>query len=210
MRKPAHVAHEQYLKRAAEEKEMKPSADDFRHPPLLVSLHSRQRRRDPPGLKTIEFCKGCEDPETEGSFVKGLTAAQGVNDYYVQADLVYAVPNDGRERLLNAHHLKDRIVLFDRGTISLVEKVLMAQEAGGVAVIIVDDGQCDEDFSSCGRAGSIRDEGFAKKDQGELWRKVEIPAILVTEIGGQRFKNLLHLDYMEIPGMGFHFTDSKS
>ena len=76
-------------------------------------------------------------------------------------------------------------------------------------MIIVDNGQCDEEFVRCGRAGSVKEGGFGKYDLGEHWRKVEIPAIMVTSLGGQRLKNLLHLRHMEIPGYGMQYTEDK-
>ena len=40
------------------------------------------------------------------------------------------------------------------------------QYSGAAGVIIVDDGQCNEDFSRCGpRAGSVKDGGFAPMDE---------------------------------------------
>ena len=171
--------HHHYIEKDAihDQPDYKPNDLDFRHPPLLISLHSKMSKAYPEGLKSIEFCKNCEDPFRNGSQIRGLTgeshsvsarlledeltvsqncfhnwlhylphpiclahftslvslvftAAQGPKDYSIQSDLVYAVPNDGRERLLNAHELEGRIVLFDRGEISLVEKVLKAQAEG--------------------------------------------------------------------------------
>jgi hypothetical protein len=41
--------------------------------------------------------------------------------------------------------------------VALVDKVLRAQQAGAVGVIIVDSGECDAGFTSCGyRAGSAK------------------------------------------------------
>ena len=68
-------------------------------PMLKVTLHhgAADKRYAPPdaheSLARIEFCAYCEDPHTEGSLARGLTALQGARDYKI-AELVYALPND--------------------------------------------------------------------------------------------------------------------
>merc|ERR1719240_1741650 len=73
-------------------------------PPVRVALvHYHQTAKvkvdlDPTleatAVAHVEFCRGCPDPHSEGSQVDGLTAAQGLDDYNVMAELAYAVPND--------------------------------------------------------------------------------------------------------------------
>ena len=119
---------------------------------------------------------------------------------------MYAVPNDGSRAPMNKWQLKDKLALFDRGGVPLVEKVLLAQAAGAVGVVLVDDGQCaDEKFTFCGMAGRLNDGGFARNDKAEQWRRVEIPSVLITEMSGQRIKNLMHLEVIDIPNMGSHW-----
>ena len=171
-----------------------------------MSLHSSQRRNQPPGLITVEICKNCLNPKLEGSHIDGLNAKQGLQEFEVQAEIVYAVPNDGSRRPMNAKELVGKIALFNRGKVSLVEKVLYAQDVGAIAAILIDDGQCvDERFSHCGMAGRLSDGGFAKHDDSTKWRKVKIPAMLVTEISGQRILNLMNLEEISIAGMGDHW-----
>ena len=55
----------------------------------------------------------------------------------IQALVVYASPNDACDALGNAAELVGRIALIDRGTCFFVDKVQRAQNAGAVAVIMV-------------------------------------------------------------------------
>mmetsp|Transcript_19947 Transcript_19947/g.41684 ORF Transcript_19947/g.41684 Transcript_19947/m.41684 type:complete len:205 (-) Transcript_19947:23-637(-) len=170
---------------------------------LLMSLHSKQRKGQPKGLLSVEICKECVNPRLEGSHIDGLNAYQGVQEFEVQAEIVYAVPNDGRRRPMNRKQIEGKIALFNRGEVALVEKVLHAQDVGAIAVILIDDGQCiDEVFTHCGHAGKLREGGFAKHDESSKWRQVKIPALFITEVSGQRILNLMDLEEIHIPGMG--------
>ncbi len=178
--------------------------------PLLMSLHTKQSRQRPPGLMTIEMCKNCNDPSVQGSHIDAFNAARGLQEYEIIGELIYAVPNDGIRKPYNADDLMGNIALFDRGSVPLVEKVLLAQAAGAKAVVLVDDGQCtDEMFTHCGMAGRLSDGGFAKNDRYELWNKVEIPAMFVTKTSGQRIKNLMHLELVSIPKLGDHWKNKS-
>jgi glucose-1-phosphate cytidylyltransferase len=58
-------------------------------------------------------------------------------------------------------------------------------------VIVIDDGQCDEQFISCGfRAGSSSEGGIAAHDEISLWKQITIPVILVTHQTGERLKKV--------------------
>ena len=131
-----------------------------------------------------------------------------MQEFEVVSELVYAVPNDGSRPPMNPNQLIGKIALFDRGSVSLVEKVLHAQNAGAVAVILIDDGTCiDEEFTYCGAAGRLADGGFAKKDRFGMWRKVDIPALFITEVSGQRILNNMHLELLDIPKLGEHWKN---
>ena len=123
--------------------------------------------------------------------------------YDLVSELVYAVPNDGSRPPMNPAQLAGSVALFDRGAVSLVEKVIHAQNCGAVAVVLIDDGTCTDDgYSHCGAAGRLADGGFAKKDRYDMWSKVEIPAVFITEGEGQRILNNMHLEEISIPGLG--------
>lgn len=181
--------------------------EDHDYPrPIFVHLHSQQASSTPPGLRAIEFCSGCQDPDQEGSILYGLSALKGVDSYQLVAPLVYFVPNDGSRPALNAPSLAGCVALLKRGNTPLVDKVLLAQEAGAVAALLVDDGTCvDELFTDCGRAGRASDGGFAKKDEDGVWRKVTIPAILITKTSGQRIDNVMMIHAVDVPGMGTQY-----
>lgn len=163
--------------------------------------------------RTIEFCLGCIDPSHGGSLISGIGAAYGPDEYRVLSHLVYGVPNHGALKdggvLLNKDSLKGQVGLFDRGVVPLVDKVLSAQEAGAVGVIIVDNGSCDPTFD-CGTAGSITSGGFSKGDLPEKWRAVKIPAIMVLEAEGARLKNMLNLEHISIPGFGEQWVEKNT
>lgn len=168
----------------------------------IVLIHAKDQ------MTRIEFCTRCADPATEGSFALGLNAIQGVQQYQVSSDLVYAVPNDAKT-VMNEVEARGRVVMCDRGNeIPLVRKVLAVQAAGALGVVIVDDGQCSHELD-CGRAGSVRMGGFAPKDDPQAWRQVVIPAVLVSGDSGSRLRNLMPLDRRNLPDMGFQFLAKK-
>jgi len=174
-----------------------------------MNLHSKQRKGQPEGLFSVEICKGCENPREEGSYMDGLNAYQGVKEFEVKGEIVYAVPNDGRRKPMNRRQLEGKIALFNRGEVALVDKVLRAQDVGAIAVILIDDGQCrDERFTHCGMAGRLTDGGFAKNDDSTKWRQVKIPALFITEVSGQRILNLMDLEEIHIPGIGEQFKNA--
>ena len=117
------------------------------------------------------------------------------------AELVYGVPNDGSEAFVNA--LGGAVVLVDRGGgVSLVDKVLRAQEAGAIAVVIADTGECSPTFE-CGRALGSRAEGkMAHRDGREVWEDVFIPCVLITRQDADRLRAQLTLTEMHVSGMG--------
>ncbi len=56
----------------------------------------------------------------------------------------------------------------------------------------MDDGQCDEEFHSCGhRIGGFGEGGFSAFDSSELWYRVTIPVLLVTKATGEKLQNLM-------------------
>lgn len=180
---------------------------------LVQGTHRRRpvassRDTEASALARIEFCVRCDDPHDQGSLVHGLTAVQGPRDYRVNGTLAYAVPNDARKPLANADETRDTIVLCDRGTVPLVQKVLAIQAVGARAAVLVDDGQCAPDLE-CRRVGAPSLGGFAPKDDPEAWRKVTIPAILVSADTGARLRRLMHLDRKHLPTLGFQFLNRR-
>jgi len=94
------------------------------------------------GYQALEFCHGCPNPHLEGSRMLGLGAVHGPIDYRIHGEMKYAIPNQAHGgKLLNANQLKGRVVLVDRGRIPLLNKVLIAQAAGAIGVVIADDGR---------------------------------------------------------------------
>ncbi|CAN0278440.1 unnamed protein product, partial [Hapterophycus canaliculatus] len=118
-------------------------------------------------------------------------------------DLVYAVPNKGNaDVLLNGDDMTACVVLFQRGEIPIVEKVLKAQAAGATGVVVVDNGGCDDGFVDCGRLGGARDGGFARRDGDHAWSGVKIPAVLVLAVEGERLRGMMRLQKVNVEGLG--------
>lgn len=77
-------------------------------------------------------------------------------------------------------------------------------QTGAAALIIVDDGQCDDEFLNCGhRVGSVRDGGFGAFDSLELWRQVTIPVLLITCSTGEKIRSMMNIKRVDIPGLGW-------
>lgn len=170
---------------------------------LIVNLTSKSSNTDP--LKWISYCVDCPAPEAEGSLLMGLNAKFGVKDFKVTGELVYCVPNHAEStNIFNLHHFQDRIVLVDRGKISMLDKVAKIQESDALGIIIADDGSCDENFTTCrSRTGSAAEGGFAAYDNPDEWKDVDIPVVLVSLPGAERLRSLMGNQRILVKGIGF-------
>jgi len=157
-------------------------------------------------LRMISFCQDCPYPEDEGSIAYGILPKHlHLNEYSVTAEAVYCIPNYADYvKIVNGREFNDRIVLVNRGNgVTIHDKVLKIQSSGAIGVIVIDDGQCDEQFISCGfRAGSSSEGGIAAHDEISLWKQVTIPVILVSHQTGERFKRIMPMKIMEVPRLG--------
>lgn len=86
--------------------------------------------------------------------------------------------------------------------VPVVEKVLKAQATGATAVIVIDNGGCDDGLVDCGRLGGVRDGGFAKRDGAHTWRTVKIPVVLVSAAEGERLRGMMPLQKVVVKGLG--------
>ncbi|CAM9716974.1 unnamed protein product [Phaeothamnion confervicola] len=172
---------------------------------IVVSLHGSSRRggnSKSAALKHVEFCLGCADPRAEGSHVWALAPRFGLHDFSVVGGVALAVPNDAATDLLNAVDLAGRVVLVERGRVSIMDKIVRAQAAGAVAVIVVDNGACDDEFADCGRSGGKEQGGFAYRDDPRAWEAVKVPAVLVTAANGERLQSLMDLQSVNVASLG--------
>ena len=172
---------------------------------LVANLNSRSYEPESP-LKLITYCIDCQFPEHEGTVVDGLLPRFGLKEYFVSAQLVYCIPNLADSKIINEDQLSGRIVVVDRGSVSLYEKVLRIQGSGAVGIIIADDGQCNDMFTFCGqKAGSVRDGGFAAHDYfSESWRLIKIPVLLVTSKTAEAIRRLMPVERILLQNMGYH------
>jgi PA domain len=101
--------------------------------------------------------------------------------FIVKAELIEANPADASQPLVNALLARNRIVLIRRGGVPLVTKVLAAQNAGAIGVIITDDGRCTKagGFNQFCVPGSTLSLGWAQEDDTELWHTVRIPHVIM-------------------------------
>jgi len=157
-------------------------------------------------IRMISFCQDCPYPEDEGSIAYGiLPKFLHLNEYSITAEAIYCIPNYADyTKIVNGREFYDRIVLVNRGKgVTIHEKVLKIQNSGAIGVIVIDDGQCDEEFISCGfRAGSSNEGGIAAYDETSLWKQITIPVIFVTHKTGERLKKIMPMKVMEVPRLG--------
>lgn len=175
---------------------------------LTIHIDHVPLDKDKPALRIISFCLDCEHPDDEGSYVYALAPKHGLSEYRVKGELIYGVPNHGEvKELLNHSEFDGRIVLIHRGKVHLQEKVMNVQYSGAAGVIIVDDGQCNEDFSRCGpRAGSVKDGGFAPMDEASAWKRIHIPVLMVTKTSAAILTQYLQISEVDIPKFGKQFV----
>lgn len=102
----------------------------------------------------------------------------GWNTTFMGAALVPTDPPCGCGYIRNHEEVEGRIAFIDRGDCSFVSKVLRAEEAGAVGVIITD---TDED----------NDDLYISMVDDTTNRKVNIPAIFILGKNGQIIKRTL-------------------
>lgn len=152
--------------------------------------------------ENLMFCNGCPNPHESGSQANLWNAHFSLWRYQIDAELVMAVPNDASSPLLNEYQVYDAVAVVKRGAVSILEKIKHAQEAGAVAILIIDDGECTPDFR-CRRLGEKAEGvGFAWGDRWENWLGVYIPTFLVTKQDGDRLLNAMPVQEHDIPGFG--------
>jgi hypothetical protein len=107
--------------------------------------------------------------------------------FAVEAEMVAANPARAeRAELVNARDVRGKVLLVLRGEVSLLHKVMVAQNSGAVGVVIVDDqGRCDKGFSQRCVPGSDPPEGWASEDHAGKWSKARIPHLIISRSDGQ-------------------------
>jgi len=102
--------------------------------------------------------------------------------FSVTAEAVFAEPRDASSGLKNTQITHKRLVMVERGGIPIVKKVLRAQAAGALGVILIDNGKCKSFDQSCViGADRSRNELFAQRDNPIPWGKVKIPVVLILQ-----------------------------
>lgn len=172
---------------------------------VIANMNSQNVLNANSPIKILSFCVECPSPEIEGSLAFALPPKYGLLDFFITAEVVYCIPNYAdQNRIINKHQFKDRIVFVNRGINALLDKVARLQGAGAAAVLIGDDGQCDENFKNCGnRAGSAEQGGFSAFDDEMKWREITIPVLLISATSAQRLRDAMQVQRMSIPKLGF-------
>ncbi|CAM9100452.1 unnamed protein product [Pylaiella littoralis] len=106
--------------------------------------------------------------------------------FRVKAELVVAQPTDARGGLVNGRFVRNRLVMVERGDIPIVHKVLDAQRAGALGVIVADDGRCGNSFGQLCVHGSDPPEGWAALDMPRPWLQVRVPVVLMLREDAER------------------------
>ena len=152
--------------------------------------------------QNMMFCVGCPNPHDSGSQAHLWNAHYSLWRYEIDAELVMTVPNDASVPLVNEYQVHDAVAVVKRGTISIIEKIKHVQEAGAIACLIIDDGECSSNFK-CRRLGEKAEGvGFAWADRWENWLEIYIPTFLVTKSDGDRLLSVLPVEEHDIPGLG--------
>lgn len=172
------------------------------HTELIVGLSRKSYVEN--GYTIVTFCVDCPSPLSEGSYAKGLHPKHGLQEFQTVGTLVYCVPNNAEGRkVLNTHHFRNRIILIDRSSVGILDKVERILDSEAVGVIIADDGRCKEDLSYCGvQAGSVKDGGFAVNDDISRWRDVNIPVVLVSLRTAEALRQQMGIRKVYVPKYG--------
>lgn len=173
------------------------------HSRLLITMSSKNRDVNSP-LKTITYCVNCHSPEHEGSIAHGLAPKIGLIEYTVTGELVYCVPNHAeQEELINVHQFDNRIVLVNRGKVSIQEKIMKINATDAIGILIADDGNCNPTFTFCGpRFGSINDGGFAAYESEYPWAEFNIPILLIQMETANRLRKMMRMTVIDMPPVG--------
>eukprot|EP00088_Acartia_fossae_P001333 TRINITY_DN10505_c0_g1_i7.p1 TRINITY_DN10505_c0_g1~~TRINITY_DN10505_c0_g1_i7.p1 ORF type:complete len:205 (-),score=11.12 TRINITY_DN10505_c0_g1_i7:215-829(-) len=110
------------------------------------------------------------------------------NVSYTGASLVPTDPSCGCGYIRNHEEVEGRIAFIERGDCSFVSKVIRAEEAGAIGVIITDSDIDNDDI-------------YISMVDDTTQRKVQIPAVFLLGKNGQIIKRTLeklHLNHAEI------------
>ena len=150
----------------------------------------------------LMVCSGCPNPHTQGSWFDIWPSHWSYPDYHIDAQIIYSIPNNGENPIWNDMYVSDKVVIVRRGSVSIVELARRFQHLGAIALLIVDDGRCGDDFD-CGKLGKRRaGEGFAALDQWWKWVGIVIPSFLIRAGDGKRIESMMRLTQVDIPGLG--------
>ena len=83
------------------------------------------------------------------------------------------------------------------------------QDCGAIAAVIIDDGQCDDEFNCGYPLGSRSDgRGIGWQDVSTAWDEIHI-LVLILERHGRALKRVMKLQSMNIPGLGTQYFDRE-
>ena len=171
------------------------------------------------------FCSDCSHVEQEGLFGASVLRSVCIShmhpppctgaaptwetevhssgaQYHIVGEVVHAVPNDASTPLLNV--VGGAIVMVQRGVVAFATKVRHCQDAGAVAVVIVDTMHtCDESLAMCaGHLGGKSTGPLGSQDVPGLWKGVHIPAVLISGRQGSRMRSLVKEATVFVEGHG--------
>ena len=78
-------------------------------------------------------------------------------------------------------------------------------QAGGIGVVIVDNGGCRPGFE-CGLLGHPSRNSFLEQDEWFTWKNVQVPVVLVQQDDGARIKAALDIIQIDMPDVGLQYV----
>jgi len=160
----------------------------------------------------MQVCVDCKDALEGGAWFDTWEAHFGPVEFQIGGKLTIGLPNDGSTSFYNGVDINGTIaVAIRRGTTGISDIVYRAQEAGAIAVVIIEGmGECDASFV-CGniigdRLKDTLQVGFGKRDTLANWRNAYIPAVMVTEPDGKRLLEIMGLQYLYFEGYGHQYV----
>eukprot|EP00607_Mallomonas_marina_P009808 CAMPEP_0182418656 /NCGR_PEP_ID=MMETSP1167-20130531/3024_1 /TAXON_ID=2988 /ORGANISM="Mallomonas Sp, Strain CCMP3275" /LENGTH=478 /DNA_ID=CAMNT_0024592955 /DNA_START=444 /DNA_END=1880 /DNA_ORIENTATION=- len=119
--------------------------------------------------------------------------------FSVHAQAVWTAPDTAHTSLVNEREVRGRIAVVERGKVPLVFKARHAQDAGALAVLIIDNGQCVTFDQQCVPGSEKRRrERWGAIDTPAPWASIRIPVLLLLR---SESASLLHYIGLDSPGL---------
>lgn len=124
------------------------------------------------------------------------TAHWSPRSFQVSAETVWVDPPLVDSAISNVNEIRGRIALVRRGGVPFVVKAMAVQAAGGLGVIVLDDGRCKAYDQAClPGAQKQKLELFARLDLQKPWQALKIPVVFAMQSVGENL--IAHAQVLE-------------